>query len=119
MYTINELLSSLPTRYNRAFFFFGMVLIISYLYTKFVCTILENELNSLSFCWVLSEIKLNHLKKQLKRSIYSWLQYENLLFGKGSSVILDSKEVHPKRLLKAGFEFTYPRFETALYEIME
>jgi len=41
-----------------------------------------------------------------------------LLFGEGSSVILDSKEVYPTRLLEAGFQFTYPKFEDAMREII-
>ncbi len=41
-----------------------------------------------------------------------------LLFGEGSSVILDSKEVYPKRLLEAGFRFNYPQFEEAMREIV-
>ncbi len=41
-----------------------------------------------------------------------------LLFGEGSSVILDSKEVYPARLLDAGFTFTYPYFADALREII-
>lgn len=41
-----------------------------------------------------------------------------LLFGEGSSVILDSKEVYPARLLEAGFQFTYAKFEDALHEII-
>jgi hypothetical protein len=64
-----------------------------------------------------TKIMGNLLHRPVFLNMPSWLV--KLLFGKGSSVILDSKEVHPKRLLKAGFEFTYPRFETALYEIME
>ncbi len=46
----------------------------------------------------------------------SWLV--KLIFGEGSSVILDSKEVYPTRLLEAGFEFTYPTFEEAMREIV-
>ena len=40
-----------------------------------------------------------------------------LLFGEGASVVLDSKEVYPKALLEAGFEFSYPTLEKAIAEI--
>ncbi|MCX6072737.1 MAG: TIGR01777 family oxidoreductase [Campylobacterales bacterium] len=46
----------------------------------------------------------------------SWLV--KLIFGEGSSVILDSKEVYPTRLLEAGFRFNYPTFEEAMKEIV-
>lgn len=38
--------------------------------------------------------------------------------GEASSVILDSKEVYPKVLQEAGFEFSYPTFEEAMEEIV-
>jgi hypothetical protein len=41
-----------------------------------------------------------------------------LLFGEGATVMLDSKEVYPKALLDAGFEFNYPDLESALDEIV-
>lgn len=41
-----------------------------------------------------------------------------LAFGEGSSVMLDSKEVYPKVLQEAGFEFRYPTFDTALEQIV-
>nr|WP_321266640.1 TIGR01777 family oxidoreductase [uncultured Sulfurimonas sp.] len=41
-----------------------------------------------------------------------------LIFGEGSSVMLDSKDVYPRKLLEAGFEFRYPYFEDALKEIV-
>ncbi|MGD9969232.1 MAG: TIGR01777 family oxidoreductase [Sulfuricurvum sp.] len=40
-----------------------------------------------------------------------------LVFGEGSSVMLDSKEVYPKRLQEAGFEFRHPTFDSAMEEI--
>jgi len=40
-----------------------------------------------------------------------------LIFGDGSSVMLDSKEVYPTKLLEHQFIFNYPRFEDALKEI--
>jgi uncharacterized protein (TIGR01777 family) len=41
-----------------------------------------------------------------------------LLFGEGATVMLDSKEVYPKALLEAGFEFAYPSLESALEEMV-
>ncbi|MCK9473817.1 TIGR01777 family oxidoreductase [Sulfurimonas sp.] len=41
-----------------------------------------------------------------------------LIFGGGASVILDSKEVYPSKLLEHGFEFHYEKFEDALREIV-
>ena len=41
-----------------------------------------------------------------------------LLFGEGSHVVLDSKEVYPSKLLKSGFEFYYEKFEDALKDIV-
>lgn len=41
-----------------------------------------------------------------------------LLFGEGSTVVFDSKEVYPKALLEAGFEFEFPTFQEALEEIV-
>ncbi len=46
----------------------------------------------------------------------AWLV--RLAFGEGSSVMLDSKEVYPEKLLKNGFEFLYPSFEEALRQIV-
>ncbi len=46
----------------------------------------------------------------------AWLV--KLAFGEGSSVMLDSKEVYPEKLLKNGFEFLYPSFEEALRQIV-
>lgn len=37
-----------------------------------------------------------------------------ILFGEGSSVLTDSKEVYPNALLEAGFEFAYPDAKSAL-----
>lgn len=41
-----------------------------------------------------------------------------LLFGEGATVVLDSKEVYPKALLEAGFEFAYPTLDRALADIV-
>lgn len=46
----------------------------------------------------------------------AWLV--KLAFGEGSSVMLDSKEVYPEKLLKNGFKFLYPSFEEALHQIV-
>ncbi len=40
-----------------------------------------------------------------------------LVFGEGSSVMLDSKEVYPKVLQEAGFTFCYPTFDSAMEQI--
>ena len=41
------------------------------------------------------------------------------IFGEGSTVVLDSKEVYPTKLLEHGFIFNYEKFEDALREIVE
>jgi uncharacterized protein (TIGR01777 family) len=40
-----------------------------------------------------------------------------LVFGEGSIVMLDSKEVYPRVLQEHGFEFRYPTFDSAMGEI--
>jgi uncharacterized protein (TIGR01777 family) len=40
-----------------------------------------------------------------------------LAFGEGSIVMLDSKEVYPRVLQEAGFEFRFPTFDNAMEEI--
>lgn len=40
-----------------------------------------------------------------------------LVFGEGSIVMLESKEVYPRRLQEARFEFLYPTFGSAMEEI--
>lgn len=40
-----------------------------------------------------------------------------LAFGEGASVMLDSKEVYPRILQEAGFEFSYPTFDSAMEQI--
>lgn len=40
-----------------------------------------------------------------------------LIFGEGASVMLDSKNVLPNRLLETGFTFAYPDFRSAFKEI--
>lgn len=42
-----------------------------------------------------------------------------LVFGEGSRVVLDSKEVYPTKLLEHGFVFDYEKFEDALLEIVK
>ena len=41
-----------------------------------------------------------------------------LLFGEGASVLTDSKEVYPRALIEAGFEFLYPDIKDALEHIL-
>lgn len=41
-----------------------------------------------------------------------------LLFGEGSTVLLDSKEVYPKALLEKGFVFEYGELEKSLIKIL-
>ncbi|HLD22498.1 MAG TPA: TIGR01777 family oxidoreductase [Sulfuricurvum sp.] len=45
----------------------------------------------------------------------SWVV--KLAFGEGSIVMLESKEVYPRILQDAGFEFRYPTFDSAMEEI--
>ncbi|QOY51823.1 TIGR01777 family oxidoreductase [Candidatus Sulfurimonas baltica] len=42
-----------------------------------------------------------------------------LIFGEGSTVMLDSKEVYPTKLLENGFVFDYEKFEDALQNILK
>ena len=41
-----------------------------------------------------------------------------LVFGEGSTVVLDAKDVYPIKLLESGFEFRFDRFEDALRDIV-
>ena len=41
-----------------------------------------------------------------------------LLFGEGASVLTDSKEVYPKRLLESGFKFKYKDIESSLAHLL-
>lgn len=41
-----------------------------------------------------------------------------LVFGEGSIVMLESKEVYPRILQEAGFEFDYPTFDSAMEQIV-
>ena len=41
-----------------------------------------------------------------------------MLFGEGSTVLLDSKEAYPKALLSQGFVFAYPDLESSLRKIL-
>lgn len=58
--------------------------------------------------------------RTLKRPIFfdlpAWLV--KLIFGEGSSVMLDSKEVYPRVLQERGFAFLYPTFGSAMEEIV-
>lgn len=49
-------------------------------------------------------------------SMPSWLV--KFIFGEGSCVMLDSKEVYPRRLEEAGFVFKYPTFDNAMEQIV-
>jgi len=42
-----------------------------------------------------------------------------LIFGEGSTVVLDSKEVYPTKLLEHGLAFEYSKLEDALEEILQ
>ena len=41
-----------------------------------------------------------------------------LIFGEGSTVMLDSKEVYPTKLIEHGFSFSYEKFEDAMQDII-
>lgn len=41
-----------------------------------------------------------------------------VIFADGATVMLDSKDVYPKKLLESGFKFKYPYFEDALRDIV-
>lgn len=45
----------------------------------------------------------------------AWLV--KLVFGEGSTVMLDSKEVYPRLLVSEGFTFRYPTFDSAMEQI--
>jgi len=57
-----------------------------------------------------------HLHRPAFMNMPSWLV--KLIFGEGSCVMLDSKEVYPKRLQEAGFMFIYPTFDSAMEQIV-
>lgn len=69
---------------------------------------------------VSNEAQTKIIGKVLRRPTFftlpAWVV--KLAFGEGASVMLDSKEVYPERLLKGGFKFLYPTFELALREIV-
>jgi uncharacterized protein (TIGR01777 family) len=46
----------------------------------------------------------------------AWLV--KLVFGEGSIVMLESKEVYPRILQETGFEFRYPTFDSAMEQIV-
>ena len=56
-----------------------------------------------------------HLHRPTFFSMPAWIV--KLLFGEGSCVMLDSKEVYPRRLQEAGFTFNYPTFDSAMEQI--
>ena len=60
------------------------------------------------------------LGKILKRP--TWLPLPpfivKMLFSEGATVLLDSKEVYPKALVKKGFSFKYPDLESSLRKIL-
>jgi len=41
-----------------------------------------------------------------------------LMYSEGASVLTDSKEVYPKSLQEAGFDFNYPEIQTALDDLL-
>lgn len=57
-----------------------------------------------------------YLHRPTFMSMPSWLV--KLIFGEGSCVMLDSKEVYPRRLQEAGFTFSYPTFDSAMEQIL-
>ncbi|HEX5623754.1 MAG TPA: TIGR01777 family oxidoreductase [Sulfuricurvum sp.] len=57
-----------------------------------------------------------YLHRPTFMSMPSWLV--KLVFGEGSCVMLQSKEVYPKRLQEAGFSFLYPTFDSAMEQIV-
>lgn len=57
-----------------------------------------------------------YLHRPTFMSMPSWVV--KFLFGEGSCVMLDSKEVYPKRLQEAGFAFRYPTFDSAMEQIV-
>lgn len=57
-----------------------------------------------------------HLHRPTFMSVPAWLV--KLIFGEGSCVMLDSKEVYPRRLQEAGFIFKYPTFDSAMAQIV-
>lgn len=57
-----------------------------------------------------------YLHRPTFMSMSSWVV--KFLFGEGSCVMLDSKEVYPKRLQEAGFAFRYPTFDSAMEQIV-
>jgi len=42
-----------------------------------------------------------------------------LVFGEGSTIMVDSKEVYPTKLIEHGFVFSYEKFEDALKDIVQ
>lgn len=57
-----------------------------------------------------------YLHRPTFMSMPSWAV--KLIFGEGSCVMLDSKEVYPRRLQEAGFAFSYPTFDSAMEQIV-
>lgn len=62
----------------------------------------------------------NTLAKQLQRkAIFTVPEVGlKLLYGEAASLLLESPQVYPERLLKEGYNFLYPDIETSLNEIV-
>ena len=60
------------------------------------------------------------LGKQLHRpTIFPLPEFVlKLIFGEGSTVLTGSKEIYPKALLDAGFQFKYPTIKDSLYHLL-
>ncbi|MCF6309931.1 MAG: TIGR01777 family oxidoreductase [Sulfurimonas sp.] len=59
----------------------------------------------------------NVLKRSTLFTVPSFIL--KLIFGEGSTVMLDSKEVIPTKLINNGFVFNYEKFEDALKDIVQ
>lgn len=57
-----------------------------------------------------------HLHRPTFMAMPSWLV--KLIFGEGSTVMLDSKNVYSRVLQDAGFVFNYPTFDSAMEQIV-
>lgn len=57
-----------------------------------------------------------YLHRPTFMSLPAWIV--KLIFGEGSCVMLDSKEVYPRRLQESGFAFKYPTFDSAMEQIV-
>ncbi len=57
-----------------------------------------------------------YLHRPTFMSMPAWLV--KVIFGEGSVVMLESKEAYPRILQDAGFVFTYPKFDSAMEQIV-